>query len=442
MKGGLLPHPSDTNTGRLRSDGVSLSPRESSSVWKSVTQTRWQRFKASLNPFGPSIHPKVARVETAMIPFSGRGHSAYREAGPAVKELGAAEYDLSRAVRARQLLHNEINRSAVTGPINFARNSESAAAGARRASAAADLATVAGGPTLAPAAAVIGQVTRGANTGLQLASGASWAVVSSRSKRHAELESTREGRALHSHIADYSDIKMARRQKGATLGFASIDLGAADATDELVELAGKRMGRSRLAKDQAVETIESSTMALLDGHEDKSARRIQRFSRVLASNRKAAGAEKMQGVVAAAVHREKMQGVFEKIAQSGYQDAHKHKMRGALSDIAEAAMVKRDKREAKAAQEMHSTFVAQSGAKTLGARFNEWRGKPSINTQIQQHLGNAAKTTNRQERHEALEQAKKLTAQWQAKHGSAGSQLSKRGIATESLKSSISKLGK
>ena len=437
-----MPGVNDGSSGRPRSNGVTLSRQEAAHVWKDVTQTPFQRLKARLNPWrssagqrrGAVLARQVATIQDSVSrsPHAYRGSAQSREA---VRDLGKAQYEMHKDVRAKTLLRSEIEQSSVSGAVSFARNTESAGAAARRVSRIADVTTLLAEPTVAATSAAIGQGARIANTALQAASGGSWAAVSMGSRKKAEGASSPEAQTLHSHIADYADVKVARRQKGAVLGFAGIDMGAADVADDLLKHAAKGMGGGKGAKGRAAANIGFSTMALLDHQEDIATRKIQGAFRNAVANRKAAGVEKIQKVVRAAVEdnaAKKIQGAF--------RNAILIKRATKIREVVKAAV--EDKAAQKSAQQMHSAFVAQSGAKTMGARFNEWRGKPSTNTQIQRHLLKASTTSNRQERQAALEQAKNLSAVWQKKRGGAGSNGSGRGQATESLKQSITKLGK
>ena len=406
-------------------------------------------------------------------------NASHTQASDALKELGKAQYEMN--FHKRNIAHDKTLTESYSGVLRTAQETKSLANLAQKTK------TVAGATGAVSTATgvgvgvgvVSGTVALGASIADSLLSGSSataFAKTSSLAREEADNATRTNQKGFQEEFSSYASEQAKSRATDAGKGVLSSLTGgldvsegveaAASAADFALGKVGERaqsnskdhfekaaeFGKADLREiDNAASTIigrawrarksnrnlvafqQTVADAQQKSREEKALAKIGKNFSAARSNR-ALGS--FQQTVADAQQKSREEKALAKIG-ANFSAARSNRALGAFQKAGSAAVDAANKRDQQHIQALSKQFDAESGNKTLGARFKELFGQKSTHTKLQESLHTAANAATRADRTAALRTAQEHGANWMQKHS--GSRESSRGQAIASLQSGISR---
>ena len=404
------------------------------------------------------------RVKTA--------NASHQQASDDLKALGKAQYE--KNFQKRNVNHDKALTSPYSRVLRAAQETKAAAAIAQKTKKAAGVVAVVGtasgaGAGVGAAAAAVALGASAADTALSSASAGAWGATTTKARAERDKSTRTNQRGFQEEFAGHASEEARSRAADAGKGLIASVTGGIDVSDGVeaaahvadfaLGKAGERAqskseehfgkaaeyGRADLEDiDNAAQTVIASAFrtrkfqktvasAVQKSREDKALAKIGKNFSAARSNR-ALGA--FQETVAGAQQKSREEKALAKIG-ANFSAARSNRALGALQKAGSAAAEQANTRDHNQIRQLSSQFDADSGSKTLGARFKEVFGGKSTHTKLQESLRTAAAASSRADRTAALRGVQEHGATWMQKHS--GAQESARGKAISSLQSGISR---
>ena len=401
-------------------------------------------------------------LSAAQTRFDTAGAS-HTQASDAVKELGEAQY------KSNFLQRNETHDKALTGSyakvLRTAQESKAAATFAEKTASVASkvaLASTATGVGVS-GGVVAGAVSLGANlagAGLSGASAGAFSKTSSLAREEASNPTTtgtsetiepklalENKKGFHEEFAAHASDEARSRAVHATSSLISVGtgIGGDDLSTEVksaATLAGMALGKvdKRIGSNSEDHFQKAADYGRADLREvdDAASSIIGRSYRnkkantlftALQDGAQKAGQERLEAL-------DKIGAGFAKARKTNRSNRLFTALREGAQKAGEEGLEAKNKADQEHLQQLSVRFDADSGGKTVGARFNEYFfNKKSTHTQLGESLRTAAAATNQEDRGAAVSEVAKHSSAWQGRNPK--SQGSSRGKAIGTLQEGI-----